>query len=270
MFSLYRTLSLRHLRRRAGRAALVVVSIALGVATLVATRVLNRSMAAAARAATSPLAGAADLVAANAEAGVARELAADLRSVPGLRAVQPLLIERVHLPDLDRRALTLGVERPDSAAGPEALGVRVTITRPLALVAKYPVLVGEGLAAQVGSTVRARAAGHDVEFAVLGTLRLGGPAADLGDSLIVLDLDRATELFRTPGRVSRIDLYLQPDADPDAVRRAAQAAVGARAEVQAPAVHGQSVQDVISGVQAGFTLCGAGALAVGVFLVANA
>ena len=35
MLSLYRTLSLRYHRRRAGRAALVVASIALGVATLV-------------------------------------------------------------------------------------------------------------------------------------------------------------------------------------------------------------------------------------------
>lgn len=43
MYSLYRTLSLRYLQQR-GCAALVVASIAIGVATLVATQTLNRTM----------------------------------------------------------------------------------------------------------------------------------------------------------------------------------------------------------------------------------
>ncbi len=44
MFSLYRTLSLRYLRRRWSRATLIVVSITLGVAILVATQMLKQSM----------------------------------------------------------------------------------------------------------------------------------------------------------------------------------------------------------------------------------
>src|SRR5437764_14546520 len=100
MLALYRTLSLRHLRRRASRAALVVLSIALGVATLVSSRALNRSMDTAARAAAAPLAGVADLIVNNGPAGVERSLAAELRTVPGLRAVSPLVIERVVLADL--------------------------------------------------------------------------------------------------------------------------------------------------------------------------
>src|SRR5437667_3433087 len=116
MFSLYRTLSLRYYRRRASRATLVIVSIALGVATLVSTSALNRSMATAARAALAPAAGAADLTVGNDGAGVRRELSAELRAVPGLRAVVPLLIERVPLSALDNRlALLVGVERPDAA-----------------------------------------------------------------------------------------------------------------------------------------------------------
>src|SRR3954447_20853691 len=112
MFSLFRTLSFRHLRRRASRAALVVISIALGVATLVSSRALNGSMDAAARTAAAPLAGVADLVVDNGPAGVLRGLAGELRAVPGLRAVSPLVVERVQLPDLDgRMALLLGVEQ---------------------------------------------------------------------------------------------------------------------------------------------------------------
>src|SRR3954469_22150413 len=101
MISLFRTLSLRHLRRRPGRSALVVLSIALGTATLVSARALNRSMGSAARDAAAPLAGAADLHVGNGDSGVVRSLAAELRRVPGVRAVRPLILERVHLPDLD-------------------------------------------------------------------------------------------------------------------------------------------------------------------------
>ena len=44
MFSLYRILSLRYLRLRRSRAILVVLSIALGVGTLVATGALYQSL----------------------------------------------------------------------------------------------------------------------------------------------------------------------------------------------------------------------------------
>ncbi|HEY1375172.1 MAG TPA: FtsX-like permease family protein, partial [Gemmataceae bacterium] len=273
MLSLYRTLSLRYHRRRASRAVLVVLSIALGVATLVSTQSLNRSMAAAARAALAPAAGAADLSVGNGEAGVRRDLAAELRAVPGLRAVVPLLLERVPLRDLDNRlALLLGVERPDAAdAAADLFGVAVQVTRPLALLSPYPALVGEGLAAELpAGAVRVRVNGRDAELAPLGTVHLSGPAAEFGKNLLVLDLDRAAKLFGRPDTISRIDLFIQTDADPAAVRRAVEQVVAGRVLVQTPEAAGRSVSDVIAGVQTGFALCGAGALVVGLFLVYNA
>ena len=55
MLALYRTLSLRYLGRRWFRALLIVASIALGVATLVATRTLNDTMTRAVLASHNPL-----------------------------------------------------------------------------------------------------------------------------------------------------------------------------------------------------------------------
>src|SRR5438445_503101 len=100
MRSLYRTLSLRYLRQRWSRAALVIATIALGVATLVATRTLNESMTAAARGASTPLAESADLVVSNGEAGVNPELAAELTRVTGVRQAEAMVDGRVRLPDL--------------------------------------------------------------------------------------------------------------------------------------------------------------------------
>ena len=125
MLPLYRTLSLRHLRRRWSRATLVVLSIALGVAILVATQMLKQSMVQAGQTAANPLAGAYDLEISNSDFGVRRELAEQLFSarIPGVRRVQPLVIGRVALSELkNRSALLLGVpfEADQTATTPGA------------------------------------------------------------------------------------------------------------------------------------------------------
>lgn len=169
MLSLYRTLSLPYLRQRWSRAILVVASIALGVATLVATRALNQTMSQAVRVASAPLAGAADLHVSNGESPVRRDLAADLRQVPGVKGVEPLVFGRVRLPDLNdqRQVLLLGlVWRADSAESnpwdvevdwlipPETVpGLLSADTQNLLTFLKKfdirPVLVGDGLAVEV-------------------------------------------------------------------------------------------------------------------------
>src|SRR5260370_32685691 len=80
MLSLYRTLSLRYLRRRWSRATLIVISIALGVAILVATQMLKQTMVQAGQAAANPLAGTYDLGVSNSDFGVPCELAQRLRT----------------------------------------------------------------------------------------------------------------------------------------------------------------------------------------------
>src|SRR5438128_1185960 len=99
MLSLYRTLSLRYLRRRWSRATLIVISIALGVAILVATQMLKQTMVQAGQAAANPLAGTYDLEVSNSDFGIPRELAEQLRRarIPGLKSVPPLVLGRVIL-----------------------------------------------------------------------------------------------------------------------------------------------------------------------------
>lgn len=108
----YRLLAVRYLLQRWDRAALVVASIALGVATLVSARILNQCIEAAAQDTTTPGAGA-ELYVTNGEAGVLRSVAEDLRAadLPGVKSVQPLVFDRVTLPDLDNRvAVLVGAE----------------------------------------------------------------------------------------------------------------------------------------------------------------
>jgi putative ABC transport system permease protein len=110
--SVYRLLALRYLLQRWDRAAMIVLSIALGVATMVSARILNQCIEAAAQDTTTPGASA-ELYVTNGEAGVQRAVADDLRAarVTGVKSIQPLIYERVALPDLDGRfAVLVGAE----------------------------------------------------------------------------------------------------------------------------------------------------------------
>src|SRR5262249_11705106 len=90
----------------------------------------------------------------------------------------------------------------------------------------------------------------------LGAL-LGGPGEVLAES-------------RTPTKINRIDLFLEPGADRDAVQAAANHVVKYRAEVRTPDAQRRSTQEVVSGLQIAFLVCAAGAMIVGLFLVYNA
>jgi putative ABC transport system permease protein len=104
MFALHRSLSVGYLRLHPTRAVLIVLSIALGVATLVATRMLNQSINQDAPEAVNPLAKIADLVVMNAQTGVPRTLASDIKKagIAGVRDAEPVVLGRITLPQLDK------------------------------------------------------------------------------------------------------------------------------------------------------------------------
>src|SRR5271163_4330189 len=103
MLSLYRTLSLRYWGRCRVRCGLVLLSIALGVATCVATSVLDSNLEQAFQRSATPLAGFADLYISNGDAGVPTSVAEEMAQVPGVRDVLPVVMQRVALPDLGHR-----------------------------------------------------------------------------------------------------------------------------------------------------------------------
>src|SRR5471030_1419123 len=94
MLSLYRTLSLRYLSRRWFRALLVVASIMLGVATLVATQALSETMSKATLAAGNPMAGTIDLIVTNGDLPIDRSLADEVRKSPGVKAAHPRIFDQ--------------------------------------------------------------------------------------------------------------------------------------------------------------------------------
>lgn len=278
MLALHRTISVRYLRQRWSRAVLVVASIALGVGTLVATRALNQSMQKATRGAVTPLAGVGELLVSNGDNGVPREVIDELRraAVPGVHEVQPLVIGRLVLPELNNRSAALiGSELPSGdRLASNAWGLEARLTNPLALLSgAKPAFVGAALAKALPAGVtrfRVRAGGQDGQLGLAGTVEASGPAAGLGGGVVFMRLADAAAVLGRPDYVSRIDLSLEPGAEKEAIRQRVEALLAGRAQVRSPEANDRMVQDVIGGIELGFALGGLGALVVGLFLVYNA
>ncbi|HMF20417.1 MAG TPA: FtsX-like permease family protein [Gemmataceae bacterium] len=115
MLSVYRTLSLRYLARRWVRAILIVASIALGVATLVATRALNQTMSTAGLATINPMPGVVDLLISNGEGTISADLAKTLARIPGVQEASPRIFDKIKLPNLDNKSvLVMGIGKDES------------------------------------------------------------------------------------------------------------------------------------------------------------
>ncbi|MGL6072760.1 MAG: FtsX-like permease family protein [Fimbriiglobus sp.] len=313
MLPIYRLLSLRYLIQRWDRAGLIIVSIAMGVATLVSSRVLNQCVEAAASQTTSPL-GSGDLFISNGEFGVARSLTDELRAanIPGVKSVQPLVVERVVLPQQDKAiAVLLGVELSWDwlkADQPNPLGVRFTRTleetraTAMLLFTRRIVVVSEPVHREWARTretptspLIVRFGSRDVECLPVGYFESDpdSPITLLGKNIIGMEIVQASRFVRlgptvgtaavvgnmanetlweaqTPARVNRIDVLFEPSVNPVSVASAVKAIVKDRAEVRTPESHGQSSQEIISGIQIAFSLCSASAMIVGLFLVYNA
>src|SRR5205823_7408790 len=103
-----------------------------------------------------------------------------------------------------------------------------------------------------------------------GEVELRGKAAKLGGFLLVMEIHQAAKALNQEGICERIDIYLEPGADRAAVQKAAQDAIGVQAVVRTPESAGQATREVVGPIRIGFTLCGIGAMVVGLFLVYNA
>jgi putative ABC transport system permease protein len=298
MRTVFRLLSIRYLVQRWDRAGLIVISIALGVATLVSTRILNQCIEAAAANTTTPL-GLGDLFVSNGEHGVEREIADEIRkaTIPGVESVQPVVVDRIFLPQQNNRAaVLLGVElarhQLDPAHNPWDLfsgdnAYKAKFTRiELSAAAALRALSGKVVVLSrtvhdewvkrrnsVDETVMLRFGDRQAEFTPVAVVDYDSdsPLNGLGPNVIGMEIGQAARFIRpdTP-RVNRIDVMMRPDADHTAVQAAVENLVGQRANVRTPKDQGQSTQEVIGGIQVGFTMCSIGAMVVGLFLVYNA
>src|SRR5262245_47725963 len=97
MLTLLRTLSLGYLSQHRIRSVLVILVVALGVAVLVATQALSKSLGSGIQEGVNPLADLAHLLVVNGQSGVPASVADRLREarVPGVKDVHPYVLWRL-------------------------------------------------------------------------------------------------------------------------------------------------------------------------------
>jgi putative ABC transport system permease protein len=290
MFPLLRSLTVRYLLQKWDRSALVALSIALGVATLVSTRLLNQCVEAAALDSTVP-ADVADLYADNGEIGVDWGVAEDLKAarIPGVTRVQPFVVVRVVMPELgDRSAVVFGSDlsgaAESDARNADILKITFTPINPYALTGRWVAMSrrlyeARKLAGKADTDpVEIRYTNVTERFVLAAVIDVAkdSPIAPFATNMLAMDVKTAARLHRRPGadaaggdRVTRVDLFLDDPGNPE-TRERVEAVVGGRAKVRTPEANRKSTEEVIGGVKLVLNLCSLGALVVGLFLVYNA
>ncbi len=292
LFDLQRTITLGYLRQRWTRAALIVVSIALGVSILIATRALNQNLNKAAQGATNPLSAKADLLVVNGQSGVPYTAVDTLRdageSIPELEDLQPMILGRVAIRELDNRSvLMLGLELPakidaTNALDLPSLGVHVDFTATaleygrMLLDGRQPVLLRKELAAEMkerASDFNVYLANNSVHVSCVGTVEVRGDVGLLEkDTVFMLLRDAASLVYPDRGEpyVTQINLRLHSRDDLPRVQKRLQELVPVPCKVETLETNMEGVRDITAGLELAFSIGGAGALVVGLFLVYNA
>ena len=284
----------------AGR-LLIAACAGLGVSTLVATQALTGSLGYAAVFVANPTSGMADLVVANGELTVPRSLEPDLAMVPGVAAVHPRILGSALAPDLKYRGvLVVGVDvarslkdadAPEDPAG-SILIDEATKLRFASLLTAHKIAAGlPFLGKLMGNAPAPVLVGRELyELLPKGPLKLrrgqasktqsfevAGPVDPAGHLLVAfagqvagMDLDDAVKLFELPpGQISRFDIVLAPGTEIATARAAIDKILAGRGQVRTFAEQMETTQNVLAGMNTGFTLCGIATLVVGLFLVFN-
>ena len=299
MLSLQRTLSVGYLAQHPTRVVLVVVSIALGVGTLVATRALDDVLHQAAEKAVNPFAVFADILVVNGATGVPADVADRLKEahLPGLADARPLVMGRASLVDLDGQTVRLlGIQLfPDETqnpakalAGDNPWGLEYAPTQELGGVAwalasgAKPVVLGAKLAERMKELPNGthdfrlrRVAGQEQKVASFGTVRLNGRAKGLEDEAVFADVRTAASIIypQRPDYATQLNLNVAPGARLADVRQEVEQFLkdqGIPGQVQSVADTEEMDSDVTGGLELAFSVGGYLVLLVGLFLVYNA
>jgi putative ABC transport system permease protein len=292
MLSLTRLISWRYLRGHTTRLLLAVASIALGVATLTASRILNHSTMAAVETTSTQLSGLADLQITNGEQGVELSLLPRVQSTPGVDVAVPLLARLLTVKvagGAEQRALLLAVDlsSEQKARDYEALlGLSLSPgdmavkpwQAPDTLLGVPLAVVGESLWKTQGKPFQLQVLtpnGWQVVSAQ-APLKLEGAGNALGGHLLAMKLGPAFQYLLQPGApagapqfVTYLNIKLAPGANRASVQQALSVLVGDKGRVHPPETRDSRLEDVLGGVQMGLMLGATVALFVGMFLVYN-
>ena len=286
-----------------GRAALAVLSVALGVAVFLAIRLANRAAVASFEQFAQGVGTGADLCV-RAEVGPLDER--DLARLEPLRRdawIRPVLEGTLaHGPELEAMQILgtdlvgLGAEAAEAVEAshaPQAAGRPGEAHRgpgpdpppggqpgpaggldPAMLLDPDAVLVTRALAQaehlRPGDPLDGMVDGRAVRLRVAGLLPESANRPTLQQDLLVMDLPAAQRLFQRPGQLDRLDLGWRPGRDGARLQAQARAALPRGWVLEAPEHRASSARTMSAAFRLNLTVLSLGALAVGAYLLFQA
>ncbi len=256
------------LRRGPGRTLVAVVAIALGVALGFSVYLINRVAADEVELASRSLFGMADLAVRAPGQGFDEDLYPSIASVPGVAVASPVVEALARIPGRDSPLRLVGIDpflawqlQPAVAAagasgstgGGLLAGNSVWLSP--AAAQRYGLEVGDEFRIQVALDV--------VTLRVAGLL----PPGEYRQPLGMLDIGTAQWRLDRLGHLDRIDLRLEPGADPQAVRAAIEAILPAGVELTTPGDAGDDAVRLSRAYRSNLTALALVALFTGAFLV---
>jgi putative ABC transport system permease protein len=259
--------NLREMQRRPGRMLLTLLGIALGLATVVATRMTIRTVDRAYRDLFEGVAGRPALeITAKGQGGFAANAAAGLEQVRGVQTVLPRIQSAAALVSSSGSVAVpvLGVDQSGAADWPVREGQ--------SLAGDGDALLDPGLAdslhLRLGQSLEIWAPAGSFHLRLSGILQPRGASAAAGGQMIV-SLACAQRLFNLPKRINSIQVLLTDDADPAAVQAAIAERLPAGLVVQPPGMRGELARTTLLAAEQGLSALSLVALLAATFVILN-
>ncbi|MBI3806876.1 MAG: ABC transporter permease, partial [Nitrospirae bacterium] len=276
-FRLHRALIRAHAFQRPFRTLLSIAGVALGVLASVAIGTANIQVMRSFEQAVTTIAGPATLEIAGHDLGVDESTITAIRAVEGVVSAAPVIEESVVLAQGELRGQTLEVLGLDLLAEAGARGFQISQADSdvalEALLAPDALYLGRQVAADwnlgVGSVIEVTTGGRVAQLRVAGLIHHETAGTSLWDRLAVMDIAAAQLLFRSIGRLDRIELVTTPNRPLDDIITSLRAVLPPHLIVQRPAQRTKQVENMVWAFQLNLSVMSWVGLLVGVFLIYN-
>ncbi len=272
-------LGLRYISRRLFQSLLFIIGVALGVAVVIAIDLANGSASRAFSLSTESITGRATHQIIGSSDGISTELYTDIRLDLGIRLSAPIVSELVRAVDVPQPLRLLGIdpfaEPPfrnylstievigeDDISSFEALNR--FIAEPSTILISQT--LADDIGKQPGDTLTLRVDGEQLDARIIGILRPSDSLSQQAlDNLIMTDIATAQEITGETGRITRIDLILDDDANLADIR--AQLPTGV--QLLSTSDSGSALSQMTEAFEINLQALSLLAVVVGIFLIYN-
>ena len=272
-------LGLRYISRRLFQSLLFIIGVALGVAVVIAIDLANGSASRAFSLSTESITGRATHQIIGSSDGISTELYTDIRLDLGIRLSAPIVSELVRAVDVPQPLRLLGIdpfaEPPfrnylstievigeDDISSFEALNR--FIAEPSTILISQT--LADDIGKQPGDTLTLRVDGEQLDVRIIGILRPNDSLSQQAlDNLIMTDIATAQEITGETGRITRIDLILDDDANLADIR--AQLPTGV--QLLSTSDSGSALSQMTEAFEINLQALSLLAVVVGIFLIYN-